>query len=157
MLAVVQHQQQRTVPETGHQKLGWVCPFLVVHVQSGHQRRSHLAGFADLGETDPPSAVGEAARKIGRQPPSQPGLADPTRADEADQACRSQHPPGLCQLVPPTHEAGCLGGNVADAASRPAHNDRNVARNPRDDRWTTHRVINSTEAAARPPVLASHT
>ena len=84
----------------------------------GDQRR-----ISNLCEVDPPGAAREATLQVRRDPYGQAGLADASRADEADQTSNGQRLPSLGQLPAATHEARRLGGNVAGPAPGPCHNE----------------------------------
>ena len=107
----------------GQQQLRRIRRGKVSKVQGGDHRVGHQRGIADLGEFDPPGAVGEAASEVRRNPNSQAGLADASGADEADQASVGQRLSNLRQLAAASDEACRLGGNVADPAPGPCHDE----------------------------------
>ena len=86
MLAVVHYQQQLLVPQVRQQQGGGLGAGLIPQVQSRHDGVGHQCRVQDFSELDQPSAAAEAAAQVCRDPDRQARLADPARADEADQA-----------------------------------------------------------------------
>ena len=107
----------------GQQQLRRIRRGKVSEVQGCDHRVGHQGGFADLGEFDPPGAAREAASEVRGNPNSQAGLADASGADEADQASVGQRLSNLRQLAAASDEACRLGGNVADPAPGPCHDE----------------------------------
>jgi len=94
---------------------------LVAQVESGHDGLADQGGLCHLGQLDQPAAVAEAAAEIGGRPDGQPGLADPARPHQADQAGPGELLPDFGQLTTASDEAGRLGCKIARAAGWPRH------------------------------------
>ena len=93
MLAVVEHDQQITIPDHLRQPVG------VRQVQSGRDCRGHAFGIADVRELHQTRAVRQAIRLVACHFERQPRLAHPARADERDEAMVAEQSRELANIV----------------------------------------------------------
>jgi hypothetical protein len=112
VFAVVQDQQR---PLPGEERRD---PGLLAQAQRLADRDRHEVGVAQLGQFDEPHTVRERAPHLGADPQRQPGLADPARAGQGDQAAGGQESSDVGHLLPPTDETGHFGRQVAGGAAR---------------------------------------
>src|SRR5713226_4657347 len=121
MLAVVHDQQQFLVPQVRKHKGQGLGRGLVPQVQSCQDGAGDKCRVMQLGELDQPPAAAEAASEICRCPDRQACLADPARADEADQAGLGELLPDFRELTAAADETARLGWQVARAPGGSSH------------------------------------
>jgi hypothetical protein len=86
MLQVVQHQQDRLLPEECRQRREGVLAGKLAHAYDARDRRQSQAGIGQRREIDEPDPIGIALRHLLGDGDGQPGLAHPTRSGQGQQA-----------------------------------------------------------------------
>src|SRR2546430_13205746 len=98
-------------------------PSLVSEVEGRDHRVRHEGAIANLGELDPPGAVGESPSKVGCDSKGEPTLPGSPRPNEADEAGGRELLPELAKLPSAADEACEFGREIARRAASSGHRE----------------------------------
>ncbi len=118
VLAVVQHQQQRTRAQVGQHGRRGVDPQGQAEAQRGRDRRGQERGLGDGGQLDQPGTVGVARGEVGSDGACQAGLAAAAAAGEGDQRRGGERLGDRGALAPAPDQARALERQVVPCRRR---------------------------------------
>jgi len=98
-------------------------PSLVSEVERRDYGVRHEGAIANLGELDPPGAVGESTSKVCCDSKGEPSLTGSPWPNEADEASGRELLPDLAKLLAAADEACDFGREIARRAASSGHRE----------------------------------
>ncbi len=115
VLAVVEHQQNLSVAQVGHERLGRAgpVPSRVGQADRGAEALRQEVGLPQVSQFDDVDAVGEDPARVTGHPQGEPGLAHAADPGQRDQAGARQQPSDPGGLGASADQRGQFGAHAA--------------------------------------------